>query len=572
MNRSMRDLILIHPPSVFDFREHALFRGPIAGVIPSTDQFEMYPIGLTSIAAYLEKNGYAVRIVNLARRMVAEPSFDAVRHLRGLRSRVFGIDLHWLPHAHGALAVARLVKRLHPDARVLMGGLSASYFRDELIRDPAVDFVLSGDSTEEPCRQLLQALRERDALERVSNLTWKRDDGTIVANPMTVVPHDIDAFDLPAYAHMLRSVVNHGGLADALPYQGWLAQPLTVLLTARGCVLDCAICGGSRSAYARVCERRRPAFRSPERLVEDLRIIRTFSRSPVFVVHDPRMGGPDRARRLFELLERERVPNELVFELFYPADASFFEMVSRSVPRWSLQVTIETQEERLRERNGKFACTNDAVEDTIGYAFAHGCRTLDLFFMVGIPGQTHASALGIGEYCERLMERYGREGRLRPFVAPLAPFLDPGSRAFEDPAVGYRVLSRSLAEHEQALLRPHWGDTLTFESDGMTRAEIVDATYVVTERINDLNLTFGLVSRDEHAAVASGLRRARAPSAGMRADDRAWMFAKDEMRWNGPRGVRPSVALVRLVARGFVDDLGRMAARALGRFDRHVVR
>ena len=184
------------------------------------------------------------------------------------------------------------------------------------------------------------------------------------------------------------------------------------------------------------------------------------------------MGGGERTRRFFELLARERVPNELVFELFYPADDAFFEMIAASVPRWSLQVTIETQDERLRERNGKFSCTNEQIEDTIALAFAHGCHTLDLFFMVGIPGQTHASALGIGDYCERLLRRFGDGGHLRPFVAPLAPFLDPGSRAFEDPALGYRILRRSLAEHADALLETHWADTLTFESDAMTRAVI----------------------------------------------------------------------------------------------------
>jgi hypothetical protein len=32
--------------------------GPLADVIPSTDELEMYPIGLTSIAADLEANRY----------------------------------------------------------------------------------------------------------------------------------------------------------------------------------------------------------------------------------------------------------------------------------------------------------------------------------------------------------------------------------------------------------------------------------------------------------------------------------------------------------------------------------
>ncbi|MGH3236388.1 MAG: hypothetical protein ACRDOH_24650, partial [Streptosporangiaceae bacterium] len=92
---------------------------------------------------------------------------------RQAADRVFGLDLHWLPHAHGALGIAALVKKLHPDAKVLVGGLSATYFHAEVIRNPAVDFVLRGDSTEEPARQLLAALRTGAPLETVENLTWK---------------------------------------------------------------------------------------------------------------------------------------------------------------------------------------------------------------------------------------------------------------------------------------------------------------------------------------------------------------------------------------------------------------
>ena len=558
---------------MFDFREREQFRAPTAQVIPSTEEFEMYPMGMTSIASYLARNNYRVRIVNLARRMVGEPRFDAVRYLRRLDARVFGIDLHWLPHAHGALAVARLVKQLHPDARVLIGGLSASYFQDELMRDAAIDFVIAGDSTEEPCRQLLQALRERRPLSSVANLSWKRDGGEIVHNGLSYVPSDLDAFEIPAYGHMLRSVAMHGRLADALPYEGWLQQPLTVLLNGRGCVLDCAICGGSRSAYRQVCARQRPAFRSPERLIEDLRVIRSFSRSPIFVIHDPRMGGGTRMRRFFDLLAHERVTNEMVFELFSSAGPELFSLIASSVERWSLQVTIETQEERLRSKNGKFACSNAKVEETIAAAFAHGCHTLDRFFRVGIPGQTHASALAIGDYCEELLGRFGRGGRLRPFVAPLAPFLDPGSRAFEDPDVGYRVHKRTLADHEQALLAPDWGSVLTFETDAMTREELVDATYAVTARINDLNLRYGLTTPSDHEAVERGLRAARknvATHSGRRAD-RTWLVAKDEMNWSGPKGIRPSLRLAAMVLGGLSDEIVRNASRAAGRYDTHVV-
>jgi hypothetical protein len=43
--------------------------------------------------------------------MVASPRYDPTAHLRRLRARVFGIDLHLPPHAQGALAVARLAAR-----------------------------------------------------------------------------------------------------------------------------------------------------------------------------------------------------------------------------------------------------------------------------------------------------------------------------------------------------------------------------------------------------------------------------------------------------------------------------
>ncbi len=48
---SAYDLILVHTPSVYDFRKQQLLYGPVSDVVPSTPVFEMYPIGFTSIAS-----------------------------------------------------------------------------------------------------------------------------------------------------------------------------------------------------------------------------------------------------------------------------------------------------------------------------------------------------------------------------------------------------------------------------------------------------------------------------------------------------------------------------------------
>ncbi|HSJ54041.1 MAG TPA: cobalamin-dependent protein, partial [Anaerolineae bacterium] len=185
------DLVLLHAPSVYDFRQRSILYGPVSDLVPSTPVFEMYPIGFTTIAEYLERHGFRVRIVNLAVRMLGGDGFDPEKLIRSLHPVAFGIDLHWMPHAHGAVEIARLCKQYHPDTPVVFGGFSSSYFHEELIRRPEVDYVVRGDSTEVPILQLMQHLAGRPgapALADIPNLTWQDADGTVHANELTYSP------------------------------------------------------------------------------------------------------------------------------------------------------------------------------------------------------------------------------------------------------------------------------------------------------------------------------------------------------------------------------------------------
>jgi B12-binding domain/radical SAM domain protein len=575
-NPFRRDLILLHPPALYDFRTRGTFLGPVADAVPSTAIFEMYPVGLTSLAAFLERNHYNVEIVNLAYRMLQDRRFDVAAHLARLDAPLFGVDLHWLPHVQGALEVAALVKRVHPLARVLAGGLSASYYHEELIRCPSIDFVLRGDSTEEPARQLLQALREGTPLAEVDNLTWKDGSGRAIVNPLSFVPDDLDYVDLPDYRYLMRSVFKYRSLRNLLPCLEWLRYPITLLLTARGCTQDCAICGGSRSAYRRICGREQPAFRSARRLAADVKAIGSFSRAPIFVVHDPRMGGQGRAKALFDELGRLQPPNEMVFELYFPAGARFFEMVRRSVPRWSIEMTLESPDCAARRVNGKFPWPNAAFEATVASALAHGCGTVDVFFMVGLPHQRYADALAIPDYCERLLQRFG--ARLRPFVAPLGPFLDPGSRAFERPELGYRVFCRTLEDHRRALLHRGWEQILSYETEALTRPEIVRATYDVAERLNDLKRRHGMIDARTASGVAERLRIARRileepdridalDRTALELANHGTMFGDDELKWPVRQRFRVGAALAGSLATGLALELAHTVARLAGRYD-----
>jgi len=122
------DMVFLHAPSVYDFRERPAMYGPISDVVPSTPVFEMYPLGFVSMVGYLEQHGYHARIINLAVKMLKHPNLDVERLLEKLDAEAYGFDLHWLAHAAGSLDLASIVKKHHPDKPVLLGGLSSSYF------------------------------------------------------------------------------------------------------------------------------------------------------------------------------------------------------------------------------------------------------------------------------------------------------------------------------------------------------------------------------------------------------------------------------------------------------------
>ncbi len=504
------DIVFLHAPSVYDFREKTILYGPISDLVPSKPVFEMYPIGFATLTDYLERYGFRTRIVNLAVRMLRDKDFDAEKMIASLNPRAFGIDLHWMPHAHGSLEVARLVKQYHPGTPVIFGGFSSTYFHQQLITRPEVDFVVRGDSTEEPMRMLMAYLRgDRGAVKSpadIPNLTFcDPQSDTPRTNPITYSPNNLDHLALD-YRRIVRSVMRDRDLSDYLPFASWLDYPIMAGLSCRGCTCHCAACGGSSDAFQQVMGRARPAFRSPEKLANDVHAIQCFSKGPVFVLGDIRQNGIDYARRFLRAMAG--TPEQVMLELFAPASREFLRLVADALPNFVIEVSMESHEPRVRSALNKIY-TNDAMEQTIEHALAVGCKRLDVYFMTGLPKQTYDSVMQTIEYTHRLLKRYGGGGRLLPFISPLAPFVDPGSLVFEKPEhYGYRLFARTLDEHRCRLVAPSWKYVLNYETCWMSRDQIVAATYEAGRRLNVLKAEYGLVSTALAARTEARIRRA----------------------------------------------------------------
>jgi hypothetical protein len=226
----------------------------------------------------------------------------------------------------------------------------------------------------------------------------------------------------------------------------------------------------------------------------------------VFVLGDIRQAGADYADRFLEAITGFSGP--VIVEIFAPASRRFLRRLAQALPNFTLEVSLESHDEAVRRAFGK-PYGNEPMERTIADALDVGARRLDVFFMVGLPFQTTASVLETVEYCGSLLRRFDGDGRLVPFISPLAPFLDPGSRAFEEPfRHGYHLFARTLSQHRERLTAPSWKYVLNYETRWLSRDDLVSVTYAAGRRMNQLKAEHGLVPAELAAATDRRIERA----------------------------------------------------------------
>lgn len=500
------DLILLHAPAIYDFRTHPVLLGPISDVIPSTPIFEMYPVGFSSIAEHLEKNGVRVRIINLAYHMLSDRKFDVEKLIAKLKPTAFGIDLHWLVHAQGSLEVAKICKKYHPDIPVIFGGYSATYFHDQLIQYPQVDFVFKGDSTEEPLLRLMRSLIDKTNFSQISNLTWQEKSGVVKSNPIQNIPPNMNSLT-NNYKNLFKIAVRNLDVKGMTAIRDWWRYPITAVMTCRGCTQNCIICGGSKYSMDLYCSRSAPSYREPNFIIEDIKQISKYTNAPIFIVGDLNQPGEQYAEAVLKGLKKLNLKNELVFELFNPAEKTYFDQLADAVPNFNFEFSPESHDPVVRKKSGKFY-SNEEIEANIGWALERGCKKFDIFFMIGLPQQTAESVIETVEYSDHLLQKFGK--RLIPFISPLSPFLDPGSIAFENPKkYGYKLFYKKLEDFRTALLKPSWKHFLSYETEWLTREQIVDVTYQAGQLLTEIKYKHGLIDKQTHENILLKIRLAK---------------------------------------------------------------
>jgi clorobiocin biosynthesis protein CloN6 len=123
------------------------------------------------------------------------------------------------------------------------------------------------------------------------------------------------------------------------------------------------------------------------------------------------------------------------------------------------------------------------MEAWIPRALDAGIAGIMVWFFIGMPQQTPQSVRDTVSYSASLLQKF-RGKKVLPLICPMVPFLDPGSRFFEEPHKhGYRIFHKTLEEHRQAMIEPLWYRRLNYETEWMSRRELQDITYEAIARM-----------------------------------------------------------------------------------------
>lgn len=401
------DCLLLHVPRIRDDK------GPGIFIMPS---------GVFSLADAVEKRGYGVRIVHLGLKQLGGKGFDLDGAVRSQGDLVVGMTLHWHFQAPGVLATARRLKEINPSLHIVLGGLAASCFSEELLEmAPYVDSLVRG-SGEEPLAALCDVVvGGKGRLEEVPNLWWRGPDGGIRRNPMSYVCSEENTREL-SHARFDLLVDSDVYLTRNLKFDRVFDLNHCFYFTpGGGCPVNCSFCGGGRDAQMASFGRSGFYRFDLEKALGDVARAVSYGATTLRMCFDP---SPRREWYL-ELFRGFRERNwklRMVFECWSLPDASFLDDFARTFTRDSVLIlSPDCGSESVRRRNRGFAFSNAELLETATAVLNRGLR-VDTYFSFGLPGET-LEDLNITADLIRRLNAMGATTSANPmYLDPCSPY------------------------------------------------------------------------------------------------------------------------------------------------------
>jgi radical SAM superfamily enzyme YgiQ (UPF0313 family) len=255
----------------------------VAPIIVHEAALHLPNLGIACVAGNIDP-GHEVYLVDLVRRRRQVRKY-LTRHLARIQPALVGLSaMTW--QFDTCIKIARLIRRLLPDTKIVLGGYHATLMFEEIANSPDaqwLDFIIRGEG-EEACRRLVNALDGRDRIEDIGSLSYKV--GPKFVHTPRAAPLDLHDLRLPIRDRRRLTSGYHS-----------MCNKIEVLETSRGCTRSCNYCS-IRHMYGR-------NFRTYPiaRVLRDLDDIYYRRKTRwAFIADDNLVLDPQRVKRLCEAI------------------------------------------------------------------------------------------------------------------------------------------------------------------------------------------------------------------------------------------------------------------------------
>ena len=472
------DLLLLHPTAFFDFRNRRDVYFPFlstSGNIPITPLYEQFPIGFKSLQRYLIKQGHSVKIINLSTIMLRYPRINIDNLLKAFNVKLIGIDLHWMIHVQGSLAIAKRIKEFHPHTPIIFGGISSTYYAEQLIHYSFIDMVMRGYDVHKPMNQLLLAIKEDAYLKRVPNLLWKSKEGEIIDNSFSFT---------------------HQTFGCGIDWESRIQEyndktlPISELISVynTGCFHNCGWCGGAAESFRRInrCSHGY-AKKSRGELFYEFNSIKNLKNIGNYHYYANSFYNESPKRAAF-ILDRVRKLNfkSVAYEQYYLPLDKIVKQMAQTSKNTIITLSPDSHDLAVAKASGRGVYNNEELEGWLEKAFKYGISQVDIWYFIGLPLQDEKSVMGTVDYCHRILKLF-KSRKINPMICPMIPFLDPGSKFFEYPEQhGYHLFYRTVEEHRRAMEQASIINRVNYETKWLSRSDLVYTGFKAVRQLMEL--------------------------------------------------------------------------------------
>ena len=439
------DLILIHPPRLLkpSSNKNARF---IRG------EYIFMPMGIFAIADYLEKEGFGVKILNYPLERYLNRNWKLSDFLKSINFDVCGIDLHWVHNAHGAIEVAKIVKNMNPNAKVILGGFSASYYHDQILKYyNSIDGIIRGEG-ELPLLEYVKKIKKNQPLDAVPNLTYRDSFKHIKINSLTYTAKNLDELNFTnlSLLNNAEQYVECSRRIMGIPFN---------LSIGRGCPFNCPFCGGGQRAQQRLAGRNDVILRSPEKIIEDISdLLNNYKVSSFFFGHGTYPANLKYWKKLFGLIQKEKFDISGDLEIWrLPFPKEMWKTFSKTFARKhsSISISPRTMSSKVHRKIAKicdptFNFPQSQINDLIKNAILYQTQ-IRIWLTVGYPFQSNIDVIKDFNFVIKSFLK-NRKSNSKPIsVMNELFYIFPGSPAHESPETfGVKLKFNSLLEVVEA--------------------------------------------------------------------------------------------------------------------------